>query len=198
MLSRVLPLEVSWCILMQTVLIITVYMQIGGLWVLNNDSGRSACYDSLCINTSKLMTRFHDFPMPEHYPMYCTHQQVSPQRTLPAAPLGTALAIAVRMRMPLNCMQDLSDSCFYSPKDRLTSRMMQILEYLEAYMQHFGFGKSIMFRTEVLSVVPSPQGRFTVSTKVNGFSATRSPADNNSCLQCVTVSFRTVTLTPRL
>ena len=52
-------------------------MQIGGLWVLNNDSGRSACYDSLCINTSKLMTRFHDFPMPAHYPMYCSHQQVS-------------------------------------------------------------------------------------------------------------------------
>ncbi|CAL5223737.1 g6297 [Coccomyxa viridis] len=89
--------------------------QIGGLWVLNNDSGRSACYDSLCINTSKLMTRFHDFPMPEHYPMYCTHQQ--------------------------------------------------ILEYLEAYTQHFGFGKSIIFRTEVLSVVPSPTGRFTVLTK---------------------------------
>ena len=45
--------------------------------MLNNDSGRSACYDSLCINTSKLMTHFHDFPMPEHYPMYCSHQQVS-------------------------------------------------------------------------------------------------------------------------
>ena len=58
-----------------------MHMQIGGLWVLNNDSGRSACYDSLCINTSKLMTKFHDFPMPEHYPMYCTHEQVSPAWT---------------------------------------------------------------------------------------------------------------------
>ena len=52
-------------------------MQIGGLWVLNSDSGRSACYDSLCTNTSKLRTCFHDFPMPEHYPMFCTHKQVS-------------------------------------------------------------------------------------------------------------------------
>ena len=42
-------------------------VQIGGLWVLNNDSGRSACYDSLRINTSKLVTRFHDFPVPKHY-----------------------------------------------------------------------------------------------------------------------------------
>ena len=51
-------------------------VQIGGLWVLNNDSGRSACYDSLRINTSKLVTRFHDFPVPKHYPMFCSHQEV--------------------------------------------------------------------------------------------------------------------------
>lgn len=50
--------------------------QIGGLWVLNNDSGRSACYDSLRINTSKLVTRFHDFPVPKHYPMFCPHQEM--------------------------------------------------------------------------------------------------------------------------
>ena len=45
--------------------------------------------------------------------------------------------------------------------------MLQILEYLEAYTEHFGFGKSIIFRTEVLSVVSSPSGSFTVSTRVS-------------------------------
>ena len=48
--------------------------------------------------------------------------------------------------------------------------MLQILEYLEAYTEHFGFGKSIIFRTEVLSVVPSPDGSFIVSTKVSSAS----------------------------
>ena len=39
-------------------------------------AARSACYDSLRINTSKLVTRFHDFPVPKHYPMFCSHQEV--------------------------------------------------------------------------------------------------------------------------
>ena len=68
-------------LLLRLVLTVPACLQIGGLWVLNNDSGRSACYDSLCINTSKLMTRFHDFPMPEQYPMYCTNGQVIPDWT---------------------------------------------------------------------------------------------------------------------
>ena len=61
-------------------------MQIGGLWVLNNDSGRSACYDSLRINTSKLVTRFHDFPVPKHYPMFCPHQEVGTSSPRPVCP----------------------------------------------------------------------------------------------------------------
>jgi len=43
---------------------------------------------------------------------------------------------------------------------------LQVLEYLEAYTEHFGFGKNIIFRTEVVSVLPSLKGGFTVSTKV--------------------------------
>ena len=43
---------------------------------------------------------------------------------------------------------------------------MQILEYLEAYTEHFGFGKGIIFRTEVVSLLPLSGGGFTVTTKV--------------------------------
>ena len=43
---------------------------------------------------------------------------------------------------------------------------LQVLEYLKAYTGHFGFGKNIIFRTEVVSVLPSLKGGFTVSTKV--------------------------------
>lgn len=44
--------------------------------MLNSDSGRSAAYESLCINTSKQMTSFHDFPMPRHYPTFASREQV--------------------------------------------------------------------------------------------------------------------------
>ena len=164
-------------------LIVAMRMQIGGLWVLNNDSGRSACYDSLCINTSKLMTRFHDFPMPEHYPMYCTHQQASSNH-----PTAIACAPFVRLRSQqmLECPCQVS-ACgirrLYAVSRGLKMcGMLQILEYLEAYTQHFGFGKSIIFRTEVLSVVPCPNGRFTVSTKVSNSPATKSSADGRFIL----------------
>ena len=50
--------------------------RIGGLWVLNSDSGKSSAYNSLRINTSKYRTRFHNFPFPRHYPIYCSHEQV--------------------------------------------------------------------------------------------------------------------------
>ncbi|EIE27617.1 flavin-containing monooxygenase [Coccomyxa subellipsoidea C-169] len=50
--------------------------QVGGLWVLNSDSGLSASYESLRINTSKQMTSFHDFPMPKHYPTYPTRKEI--------------------------------------------------------------------------------------------------------------------------
>ena len=43
---------------------------------------------------------------------------------------------------------------------------MQILEYLKAYTEHFGFGKGITFRTEVVSLLPLSEGGFTVTTKV--------------------------------
>ena len=61
-------------------------VQVGGLWKLNNDSGRSACYDSLRINTSKLVTCFHDFPVPKHYPMFCPHKEVGTFYTLKPPP----------------------------------------------------------------------------------------------------------------
>lgn len=72
-------------------------------------------------------------------------------------------------------------------------RNMQILEYLEAYTEHFGFGKGIIFRTEVLSVLPAPKGGFVVSIKV----ATQPnlQQSDSACLRCITVLLRTVILT---
>lgn len=49
---------------------------IGGNWRYNNDNGRSAAYDSLCIDTSKERMAYSDFPMPEEFPNFPHHTQV--------------------------------------------------------------------------------------------------------------------------
>ena len=43
---------------------------------------------------------------------------------------------------------------------------LQILEYLEAYTDHFGFRKNIQFRTEVTKVEQLPQGNFRILFEV--------------------------------
>jgi cation diffusion facilitator CzcD-associated flavoprotein CzcO len=50
--------------------------QIGGNWVFKNRNGRSACYQSLHIDTSKYRMQFEDLPIPSHYPDYPHHSQV--------------------------------------------------------------------------------------------------------------------------
>lgn len=49
---------------------------IGGTWVFDNSNGRSACYDTLEINTSCPRMAYSDFPMPEDFPPYARHDQV--------------------------------------------------------------------------------------------------------------------------
>lgn len=50
---------------------------VGGNWVFGNPNGRSACYDTLEINTSGPRMAFSDYPMPAHYPPYARHDQVA-------------------------------------------------------------------------------------------------------------------------
>jgi cation diffusion facilitator CzcD-associated flavoprotein CzcO len=50
--------------------------QIGGNWAFKNKNGRSACYQSLHIDTSKYRMQFEDLPIPGHYPDYPHHSQV--------------------------------------------------------------------------------------------------------------------------
>ncbi|WP_012478223.1 flavin-containing monooxygenase [Comamonas thiooxydans] len=50
--------------------------QIGGNWVFKNKNGRSACYQSLHIDTSKYRMQFEDLPIPSHFPDYPHHSQV--------------------------------------------------------------------------------------------------------------------------
>lgn len=49
---------------------------IGGNWLFSRDPSHSSVIESTHIISSKLMSQFEDFPMPEHYPDYPSHQQV--------------------------------------------------------------------------------------------------------------------------
>lgn len=49
---------------------------IGGLWWYENDNGQNSIYKSLCINTSKDMMAYSDYPMPKAYPDYPSHTQI--------------------------------------------------------------------------------------------------------------------------
>lgn len=49
---------------------------LGGLWWYENDNGQNSIYQSLCINTSKQMMSYSDFPMPDSYPDYPHHRLI--------------------------------------------------------------------------------------------------------------------------
>lgn len=49
---------------------------VGGHWVIDNPSGRSAAYRSLRLNTSKRMSRFSDFDMPADWPAFAGHEEM--------------------------------------------------------------------------------------------------------------------------
>lgn len=49
---------------------------IGGLWVYENDNGRSPTYRSLHINSEAAVTAYPDFPFPEGTKLFPSHEQV--------------------------------------------------------------------------------------------------------------------------
>lgn len=50
--------------------------RVGGLWVYENETGRSPAYGSLHTNTESYATGYRDFPMPDK-PLFPTHRQVA-------------------------------------------------------------------------------------------------------------------------
>ncbi|MGN9840958.1 NAD(P)-binding domain-containing protein [Nonomuraea sp. H19] len=51
--------------------------QVGGNWRYLNDNGLSSAYRSLHINTSRHLTEYRCYPMPEDYPAYPDHHQMA-------------------------------------------------------------------------------------------------------------------------
>lgn len=49
---------------------------VGGQWRFNNDSGTSAVYDSIELNSSRDLSGFPKYPMPKDYPLFPGHPQM--------------------------------------------------------------------------------------------------------------------------
>ncbi len=47
---------------------------VGGLWRIDNDNGAVAAYKTLHLNSSRPMTQYPSYPMPEDWPDYPTHE----------------------------------------------------------------------------------------------------------------------------
>lgn len=58
------------------VTIFEIGSQIGGLWVYENDNGRSSAYRSLHINSEAKVSTFRDFPFPADAPLYPDHAEM--------------------------------------------------------------------------------------------------------------------------
>ncbi len=86
---------------------------IGGHWVIENPNGRSSAYRSLRTNTTKRMSRFSDFDMPDDWPEF----------------------------------PDCS----------------RVLDWLESYVDAFGFRERIHTATELVSAVPDNDGGWDVT-----------------------------------
>ncbi len=58
------------------VTIFEIGSRIGGLWVYENDNGRSSAYRSLHINSEARVSAYKDFPFPPDAPLYPDHLQM--------------------------------------------------------------------------------------------------------------------------
>jgi hypothetical protein len=72
---------------------------IGGLWVYDNDSGMSAAYRSLHINSEARVSAYHDFPFAPDAPLYPDHAEMQRYFTEYAEHFGLIPRIRFRTKV---------------------------------------------------------------------------------------------------
>ena len=50
---------------------------VGGLWRIDNDNGGAAAYKTLHLNSSRPLTQYPSYPMPEDWPDYPSHEMIA-------------------------------------------------------------------------------------------------------------------------
>ncbi len=85
------------------VTIFEIGSHVGGLWVYQNDSGRSAAYKTLHINTAKNLTAFSDFPFADDVQLFPDHWDM--HRYLESYADHFGLRPHIRFRTPVESVQ---------------------------------------------------------------------------------------------
>jgi cation diffusion facilitator CzcD-associated flavoprotein CzcO len=89
---------------------------IGGTWVFDARPERTTVYESTHIISSKALSAFEDFPMPEDYPDFPSHQQMRAYFELYAKAFGILNHISLRTRV---------EAARLLPNGRWSIRIMQ-------------------------------------------------------------------------
>ncbi len=87
---------------LQAGLSVTVFEQadqVGGNWLFNADTGHSSVYENTHIISSKAWSEYEDFPMPESYPDYPSHEQLQRYFAAYAEHFGVSEVIRFRHRV---------------------------------------------------------------------------------------------------
>ena len=81
---------------------------VGGLWVHENDNGRSVAYDSLHINSEPALTAYRGHPFPDGTPFFPGHRDV--RRYLDEFAERTGVTARVRFRTPVAAVEPVGDT----------------------------------------------------------------------------------------
>jgi cation diffusion facilitator CzcD-associated flavoprotein CzcO len=81
---------------------------VGGLWVYDNDNGRSVAYSSLHINSEPRTTAYVGFPFPDGTPVFPSHCDV--RNYLEAAADRFGIRDRIRFRTPVSAVEPIEDS----------------------------------------------------------------------------------------
>ena len=127
-------------LLEQKITNITVFEQnhqLGGNWIYNKENNHASVYETTHLISSKRLSSFDDFPMPDDYPDYPSHSQVLHYFNAYASHYNLIPHIKFNTRV-LEVKRDLNDSCWQvTYKDTEGSHQIQFDYVLVANGHHW-------------------------------------------------------------
>ena len=109
------------------VTIFEIGTQIGGLWCYQNDNGRSSCYRTLHINTSKGVTHFHDYDFAPDVQAFPDHRDMHAYLTAYADHFGVTPHI--RFETPIASVQPANTPGDGAPRWSVETAQGEVLEF---------------------------------------------------------------------
>jgi cation diffusion facilitator CzcD-associated flavoprotein CzcO len=101
---------------------------LGGNWRFSEDAGHSSVFETTHIISSKMLSRYHDFPMPADYPDYPSHAQLLAYFESYAHHFGVSKHIQFDTRV-IACTQD-ADASWHVTVEKNGAQHTQVFDAL--------------------------------------------------------------------